>query len=52
MTDGVSSSFRGVTIDTFESLALDSQLAYLPRCLAWKADGAELAYTIADSGML
>jgi hypothetical protein len=52
MTEGFSSSYRSVTIDRFESLALDPQLTYLPHCLAWKADGAELAYTIADSGML
>ena len=52
MTEGFSSSYRSATIDRFESLALDSQLAFLPHCFAWKPDGAELAYTIADSGML
>jgi WD40 repeat protein len=52
MTEGFSSSFRSITLDRFEPLTLDSQLTYLPHCLAWKPDGAELAYSIADSGML
>jgi len=43
---------KRVTIDRFESLALDSPSTYLPHCFAWKADGAELAYTLADSEKL
>jgi WD40 repeat protein len=52
MTEGFSSTYRSVTLDRFEPLALDPEVAYLPHCLAWKPDGAELAYSIVDSGTL
>jgi WD40 repeat protein len=52
MSEGFSSSYRSVTLDRFEPVALDAHLTYLPHSLSWKPDGLELAYSIADSGML
>jgi WD40 repeat protein len=52
MTEGFSSSYRSATLDRFEPLALDAHVAYLPHSVSWKPDGVELAYSIADSGML
>jgi WD40 repeat protein len=52
MTEGFSSAYRSISLDRFEPSALDPLVAYLPHCLAWKPDGAELVYSIADTGML
>lgn len=52
MSEGFSSAYRSITLERFEPSVLDTLIDHHPHCLAWKPDGAELVYSIADSGML